>query len=197
MPPRFFALAALLLAGPLAAQTQRAENVAVGASGVGRADGPFTLFSLSENRVVPNADSATTAWDLGLRGTTILVNGGTSGPGSGAATLVEAPFEAVAAAPEADLVADGARECPRGEPLAVCTGSGNGWYLYAGNGVTPLPDRTLVVRTADGASLVKVRVLSYDLSEPRPDGSRPRYYTFEHVRLDAEADAPEADHDGH
>ena len=31
------------------------------------------------------ADSTGTAWDLGFRGTTIIVNGGTSGPGAGTA----------------------------------------------------------------------------------------------------------------
>ncbi len=176
----------VLLASPALAQVQRAENVAVGASGMGQASGPFTLFSLADNRVVPTADSASMAWDLAFRGTTILVNGGTSGPGEGAAVLLHAPFDAVETIAADSLVADGDRACPRGEPLSVCTGSGNGWYLYTDNGVTPLPDRTLVVRTADGAGLVKVRFESYVLSEPLPDGSRPRFYTFEHARLGAD-----------
>ena len=202
---RLLALAALLLALPAGAQ-QRAENVAVGASGMGQADGPFTLYSLAENRVVPNADSASTAWDLGFRGTTIIVNGGQSGPGAGAALVVEAPYAEVTAVPEADLLADGDRDCPRGGPLAICTGSGNGWYLYSGNGITPLEDRTLVVRPAAGGPLVKVRVESYTLSDPQPDGSRPRYYTFEYEALGAHeghgsheggAHGDHGSHDGH
>lgn len=181
-----FALAAVVLAAPLAAQPATlAADVEVGASGMGgQGDGPFTLFSLAENRVVPAADSASTAWDLGFRGTTVIVNGGTSGPGAAAAAIVEADFEDVISAEDALLVADGDRACPRGEPLAVCTGSGNGWYLYAENGVTPLPGRTLVVRTAAGA-LAKVRFLAYRLGEPGPDGGAMRYYTFEHAPLAA------------
>ena len=173
---RLLVLTLALLASPLAAQTLTFD---VGASGMGRAEGPFTFISLADGAVVPAADSASTAWDLAFRGTTVLVNGGASGPGEGAALLVESPFEAVTVVPEANLLADGDRDCPRGEPLAVCTGSGNGWYLYAGNGVEPLPERTLVVRTADGDGLVKLRFVSYTLQDEQPDGSRPRTYVVE------------------
>ena len=186
MLPRLLASALVLgLAAPSFAQTVSIDSVAVGGGGMGgRGAGPYTLFSLSQNRVVPNADSASTSWDLGFRGTTVIVNGGTSGPGEGAAALVETSFEDVDGA--VALVADGDGDCPRGEPLAVCTGSGNGWYLYAENGVVPLPGRSLVVRLADGSGLAKVRFVSYTLSEPRPDGSRPRYYALDHERLAGE-----------
>ena len=181
---RFLPLLALLIAAPLAAQTHRAENVRVGSSGMmGGVAGPYTLFSLAHNRVVPNADSASTAWDLAFRGTTVLVNGGTSGPGVGAARLVEAPFESVLLYTGDPLLADGENECPRGAGLAVCTGSGNGWYVYGERGVSPLPDRTLVVRLADGSSLAKVRFLGYTLGDEQPDGSRPRFYAFEYAPL--------------
>ena len=181
---RFLPLAALLLAAPLSAQTLRADSVAVGGSGMGgSAVGPFTLYSLVENRVVPAADSASTAWDLALLGTTIRFNGGTSGPGVGAAALVHLPFEDVTSATDAALLADGKGDCPGAAPLAICTGSGNGWYVYGGTGVSPVPDQTLLVRLADGSGLAKVRVLSYTLSDPLPDGSRPRYYAFEFERL--------------
>lgn len=173
----------LLVASSASAQTMRAENIAVGASPMGGApSGPYTLYSLSENRVMPNADSASTEWDLGLYGTTVIVNGGTSGPGQGAARIVEMDFEDVTSADSLELVVDGEGNCPRGD-LAVCTGSGNGWYLYGGNGISPLPGRTLVLRTATGA-LAKIRFLDYVLSDPQPDGSRPRYYTFEYAMLD-------------
>ena len=181
---RLLALALpLLLASSVSAQTMRAENIAVDAAPMGgAASGPFTLYSLSENRVVSNADSASTAWDIGLFGTTIMVNGGTSGPGEGAARIVEMEFEDVTSADGIELVTDGEGDCPRGD-YAICIGSGNGWYLYGGNGIQPLPGRTLVLKTAEGG-FAKVRVLEYVLSEPQPDGSRPRFYTFEHASLD-------------
>ena len=182
-----FGLALLLVAFPSRAQVVALDSVAVGGSMMGGpGGGPFTLVSLRDARVVSNADSATTAWDIGLRGTTILVNGGTSGPGEGAAAVVEAAFDDVDALHAASLRADGEGDCPRGEPLAICTGSGNGWYLYAGNGVEPLAGRTLVVRTADGSAPVRLRVVRYTLSAPLADGSRPRYYALEFAPLGAE-----------
>src|SRR5690606_6982215 len=51
--------------------------------------GHFTFYSLREDRVIPLADSASTAWDLAFRGTTVLVNGGASGPGDGGAVVLE------------------------------------------------------------------------------------------------------------
>ena len=103
-------------------------------------------------------------------------------PGQGAARIVEMEFEEVTSADGVELVTDGEGDCPRGD-FAICIGSGNGWYLYGGNGVQPLPGRTLVLRTADGG-FAKVRFLEYVLSDPQPDGSRPRFYTFEHAPLD-------------
>src|SRR6185436_18729473 len=47
--------------------------------------GHFTFYSLRSNAVIGLGDSATNSWDLAFRGTTILVNGGTSGPGNGGA----------------------------------------------------------------------------------------------------------------
>ena len=49
-----------------------------------------------------------------------------------------------------------------GSPLAICTGSDNGWYNYnrATNLILPIPGRTIVLRTADG-NYAKMRILSY------------------------------------
>ena len=157
----------------------------------GEATGPFSLVSLGDGRVVlgpgddARADSASTAWDLGFRGTSVVVNGGVSGPGEGAAAWVDAPFEAVTAPPPADaFVTDGERECPRGEPTAVCSGSGNGWYLYQAPNIVPAPDRTLVVRLA-GGGFAKVRFVSYYRGAPEEPGStEPRFYTVEVAPLD-------------
>jgi len=154
---------------------------------MGGGDGPFTLYSLRDNRVVlapedeVRKDSASTAWDLGFRGTTVIVNGGTSGPGEGRAVLLDQPFEAVLEAPpDGLLLADGERPCAGGGAYAVCTGSGNGWYLYAGNGIVkPLPDRTLVVRLAEGG-YAKVRFVDYAIAGAPPASRR---YTFEHAPL--------------
>ena len=189
---RLLALAALLVA-PLAAAQDAVliEAVPTYSAGMGRADGPFTLLSLRDGGAVvvapdaeARADSASAAWDVGLRGTEVILNGGASGPGGVTGALVEAPFEAVEALPEG-LEADGDGECPRGAARVVCHGSGNGWYLYAENGVQPLADKTLVVRRADGTA-AKVRFVSYALGDALPSGVVPRYVTLEVADLPAE-----------
>ncbi|MEM1270071.1 MAG: HmuY family protein [Bacteroidota bacterium] len=167
------------------------------------ATGRYTLYSLEDGRVVLSSseadpavrerDSVSTAWDVGFRSTTVIFNGGSSGPGNAAATILAEAFDDVTEAP-ATLLADGNNQCPEiqgfggvrpGPPLAVCTGSGNGWYNYdpAANVVSPRAGRTIVFRTADEQLFGKMRILSYyqgNPSAPTSDNAS-RYYTFEYV----------------
>ena len=141
--------------------------------------GRYTLFSLRTGQIVANTDSATTNWDLAFNGTTILTNSGSSGPGNGGAVNVAAPFEKVTAAPaDEEILVD-----EPGAPAIARSTAGN-WYNYnpQTHVVTPVPGRTLVVRTADGR-YAKVRILSYyrDMPETIDDESESRYYTFEYV----------------
>ncbi|WP_420454400.1 HmuY family protein [Rubrivirga sp.] len=186
---RLLAFAALLVALPAGAQeTLLIEDVATHSAGMGRTDGPFTLVSLRDGALVVapeatvRADSASAAWDLGIRGTEVILNGGASGPGGLRGALVAEPFDAVTALPDT-LMADGEGECPRGAARVVCHGSGNGWYTYAGNGVEPVAGRTLVVVRPDG-SAAKVRFVRYVLGE-EVGGVRPRFVTLEVVPLGA------------
>ncbi|BBM69284.1 HmuY family protein [Rhodothermus marinus] len=156
--------------------------------------GRYTFFSLRTGEIVlrydepDRSDSASTAWDLAFQGTNILINGGTSGPGQGGAVVLEVPFDEVTEAPTDDQFrVDGVDECPNGVKRAICPGSGNGWYNYdpTTHIVTPIPGRTIVVRTADGR-YAKVRILSYYKGAPDPGAIDPeanpsRYYTFEYV----------------
>ena len=147
--------------------------------------GHFTLFSLSENRIVSSgadpsaADSASTNWDIGFRGTTIIINGGTSGPGNGGVIVREGIFEDLADAPTTGYVEDSATG------YGVPSGSGNGWYNYnpAAMVLAPIPGRFLVIRTADG-NYAKLRIISYYQGAPDPVdpfSDQERYYTFEYV----------------
>ncbi len=156
--------------------------------------GRYTFFSLRTGEIVlryddpDRSDSASTAWDLAFQGTNILINGGTSGPGQGGAVVLEVPFDEVTEAPADDQFrVDGEDACPNGVQRAICPGSGNGWYNYdpATHIVTPIPGRTIVVRTADGR-YAKMRILSYYKGAPDPgaidrEANPARYYTFEYV----------------
>jgi hypothetical protein len=140
----------------------------------------FTFFSLRENAIVAREDSASTQWDIAFRSTSIIVNGGISGPGEGAALVLEETFHEVNEAPAA---ADFRVDSDEGN--AVPTGSGNGWYNYnpQTNLVTPIPGRTIAVRTADGR-VAKLRIQSYYKGAPSEDElnaqeDEARYYTFE------------------
>lgn len=192
---------------PLTVQTAadvEADPVASAGGGPPASTGRYTLYSLAENRVVLSSseedpavrarDSVSTAWDLGFNGTTIIFNGGTSGPGTAEAQLLTEAFADVTEAPEGGYVADGENTCPAvqtpggpvpGRPLAVCTGSDNGWYNYnpQTNLIAPVPGRTIVLRTAAEGDYAKLRILSYYRGNPNPpDPSAPsRYYTFEYV----------------
>jgi len=158
----------------------------VGPSGRPVGTGEYTFYSLRENREVD--DSTSTDWDVGFQSTNIIVNGGTSGPGSGAGYVAEQGFEDVATADADDLIVDDADA----GTFAVPPGSGNGWYTYNSGGqnyVRPIPGRTIVVRTADGNGFAKIRILSYyqgnpdiPIDPPEDRDQHPsRYYTFEYV----------------
>ena len=135
----------------------------------------FTFFSLTDGEIVDKADSASTRWDIALAGTTILVNGGTSGPGQGAAQIVSGTFDELSEAPETGYASD------QGSELAIPTGSGNGWYTYTGSNNPPqailtIPGRIIVLQTADG-NYAKMEILSY--YEGNPDTSTEEFVSFQ------------------
>lgn len=130
----------------------------ISAMGQPYGSGRFTFFNLASKSVVPNSDSASTKWDIGVRGTTIITNGGTSGPGAGGAFVYVGTFDGLTAVPtDSTFRVDAA-------PMsyAITTGSGKGWYNYDGVSalITPLPGRVMVVRTATG-KYAKLEILNY------------------------------------
>lgn len=150
--------------------------------------GQFAFFSLRDNEIVlrhdaeERADSNSTAWDIAFQATTIRVNGGSSGPGEGAAYVTEAAFEEVTEVDVDRLQAD------TEEALAIPTGSENGWYIYNADGqnfIRPLAGRTIVLRTADGEGYAKIRIQSYYEGAPELPADRDehpaRHYTFDYV----------------
>lgn len=147
----------------------------------------FTFYSLRDNSIVADEDSASIQWDLAFSGTTILTNSGVSGPGEGGAVVLDQSLEATTTAPAEGLSVD------TDSLLAIPTGSDNGWYNYSLNDhtVRPISGKTIVVRTADGGHYAKLRIISYYKGNPdtssdefinNPD-DRPadRYYTFEYA----------------
>lgn len=145
----------------------------------------FTFFSIENGRLVPSADSATTNWDIAFKGTTILTNAGTSGPGAGGAFVQIGTFDALTT-----ISADSAFRTDAAPVYAITTGSGKGWYNYDGanNLITPLPGRVLVIRTASG-KYAKLEITNYYKKGVTPSAGasddeklhNQRYYGFRYT----------------
>ena len=145
--------------------------------------GPYTKFDLD----TMTETQSETDWDIALRGTAILVNGGVS---PGTADEPERTGDAaayIAIGTMDDVVAVDptlfAQDSP--ESLAIPAVSDSGWYNYnpATFTVTPLPGRILVFRTTEGR-YAKIEILSYYQgapADPNPFIDAGRYYTFNYV----------------
>jgi hypothetical protein len=135
--------------------------------------------------LIASSDSATTKWDIAFRGTTILTNAGTSGPGAGGAFVQVGTFDALTTvSPDSTFKTDAA------PVYAITTGSGKGWYNYDGanNIITALPGRVLVIRTATG-KYAKLEISNYYKKGTTPSASATdeeklssqRYYAFRYT----------------
>ncbi|XLS28866.1 HmuY family protein [Flavobacteriaceae bacterium M23B6Z8] len=145
--------------------------------------GAFTKFDFSTGQIT----TSETEWDIAFRGTTIIVNGGTSlgttdepdRNGNAAAYIASGTFASVTEVDDALFKQDS------GTGYAIPSGSGNGWYLYNPQAflITPIAGKILVFRTRDNR-FAKVEILSYYENAPEnPDVmvDEGRYYTFNYV----------------
>ncbi|TNE71225.1 hypothetical protein EP331_10010 [bacterium] len=148
----------------------------------------YVFYDFKTGDIVANTDSATTNWDIGIKGATIIVNSGVSGLGTAAAQIVDGLFDEYDEAPQSGYVSDTA------EAKAI-TGNG-GWYNYTGSAETgpqhailPIPGKILVFKNTDG-TYTKMQIISYYRGNPdttteafinrdtRPDA---RVYTFRFI----------------
>jgi hypothetical protein len=170
---------------PVASETISNLFAPVAGGGQGQPDeGPFTLFDFETGAITTDAN----AWDIGFRGTTIIVNGGTSfgtvgepdRTGNAAAYFTTNGFASLTEVDETLFSQDNTTG------YAIPTGGGNGWYDYTPfpmNLITPRAGVVLVFRTTEG-KFAKVQVQSYYENNPAtPDANvhTPRYYTFDYV----------------
>ncbi|PIF00181.1 MAG: hypothetical protein CR994_06865 [Maribacter sp.] len=141
--------------------------------------GPFTKFDFSTGQTT----TSETDWDIAFRGTSIIVNGGTSSGtedepernGDAAAYIETGTLEGITSVDTSLFVQDSA------DGFAITTGSGNGWYNYTGSPdhlILPIAGKVLVIRTRDG-KYAKVEILSY--YKDGDTNSDSKYYTFNYV----------------
>jgi hypothetical protein len=162
------------------AQTVTSLSAAGTASSTGQpiAAKHYTFYSLADGKQIAYTDSNSTKWDVAFKGTTILINGGASGPGQGGAQVYTGLFADLVTAPITGYSVDGAAA------KAIPTGSGNGWYAYSSttNVVTPIAGRVLAIRTALG-KYAKMEIQNYYQNAPAAPTSANAsgYYTFRYV----------------
>ena len=137
----------------------------------------WAYFSFARGNTVEVADPLNSMdWDLGFQRTTVILNGGVSGPGKGAAVMLkDVEFEGVKEAPADGYAVDSDAN------LAIVAASEEGWYIYTGppnHWVLPLEQRVFVVQAADG-TFAKVRFIGYykDNDNKKDSG----FITFEYV----------------
>lgn len=145
--------------------------------------GKFTFYSLETNSIIPSTDSNSTKWDLAFRGTTILTNSGTSGPGLGGAFVQNGILDSLSAVPTDSVF----KKDNFPTSYAIPNSSNKGWYVYdaVNNLITPIPGRILVIKTAKG-NYALVEILNYYRggSTPSPTATEEfksknqRFYSF-------------------
>ena len=128
--------------------------------------GAFTRFDF-ETGLQTESD---TEWDIAFRGTSIIVNGGTSlgtndepeRTGDAGVYIYNGTMAEMVAVNTSLITQDSS------EGYAIASGSGNGWYTYTGPPtylISPTPGKILVFRTRDG-KYAKMEILSYYLGAP-------------------------------
>jgi len=146
--------------------------------------GAFTKFNFETGEIT----TSETEWDIAFRGTSIIVNGGetlgtTDEPARTGNAAVYIANGTIASITEVDTSLF-TQDSNTG--YAIITGSGNGWYTYAGpptHLINPTPGKILVFKTNNGL-YAKVEILSYYENAPdSPDAftDATPYYTFSYV----------------
>lgn len=148
---------------------------------------PYVYFNLRTGETVDTVQADTDNWDIAFRGTSVIINSGTSGPGQAGAVFVDIEFDNVEIAPTEGYNVD-SNDNP------AITGS-DGWYTYTGNDNPPHAvisneDKTIILKTADGNHFAKLHIMSYYKDSPDYDTeefanfqTRPpsQYYTFRYA----------------
>lgn len=146
--------------------------------------GAFTKFDFATGKTT----TSSTEWDIAFRGTSIIVNGGASlgttdepeRTGQAGVYIANGTMASITSVDTSSFIQDSTTG------YAITTGSGNGWYTYAGpptHLITPIPGKVLVFKTHKGL-YAKVEILSYYENAPaNPDAftDATPYYTFNYV----------------
>lgn len=143
--------------------------------------GNYVYFSFNTNEVVPSTDSNSSKWDMAFKSTSIIFNGGVSGPAQVSAQMITGNFSDVLTAPEDNYAFD------TEETYAIPNGSGEGWYNYnfEKHIIQPIPGKIMVVKISE-TEIYKLEIISFYKGNPaQPDNAKDvaRFYTFRFQQL--------------
>ena len=108
--------------------------------------GPYTFFSLKDNKIVANSDSNSTKWDFGMRFVNIIVNSNASGPGSAGVITQKGIYDSYMQAPVTGYAYD-----TTAMKTAINASPNSGWYNYnnATHDASPKAGIFFVFKTSD------------------------------------------------
>ncbi|WDF54255.1 HmuY family protein [Mucilaginibacter sp. KACC 22063] len=123
-------------------------------------------YSLANNAIVTGADTTGTKWDIKFSGTSIFVNGGSSGTGTTQAQVVSSTFTDLTTAPASGYKSD-----------AIGAAAITGWYTYTAttapqHAILMVPGKIIVVKTSSG-NYAKIEMKSY--YKGNPDTTTPAF----------------------
>lgn len=138
--------------------------------------GKYSFFRFSDSSIVNHTDSASIRWDIGFQANNIILNGGTSGPGSASGFVYNGLFNDLK-----EISSDSSFITDNKPAFAI----GKTWYSYNGASMvfTPKAGKVFVIKCADG-KYVKMEVLSYYKDAPANPNAftdQARYYTFRYA----------------
>ena len=135
----------------------------------------YQYFDFSKGKKVTKSD----AWDIGIKGTTIITNGGTSGKGGVKATTVATLFDKMNSVPDGVTLGEDTKTT---YAINKSTNFKNRWYSYARGIITPVPGRVIILKDTEG-HYVKIEIQCYYKgcpTSPKP-GVNSGIYTFRYI----------------
>lgn len=135
----------------------------------------FQYFDFSKGKKVTKSD----AWDIGIKGTTIITNGGTSGTGGVKATTVAALFDKMKSVPDNVTLGEDTKAT---YAINKNRNFKNRWYSYARGIISPVPGRVIILKDTEGR-YVKIEIQCYYKdcpTSPKP-GVNNSIYTFRYI----------------
>ena len=118
-------------------------------------------------------------WDIGIKGTTIITNGGINGSGGVEATTIAAIFDVLDAVPAGTTYSSDSADA-----LAINKNPDfeDRWYSYAAGIITPVPGKVVLLKDTEG-NHVKMEIQCYyrDCPANPVPGVNNGIYTFRYV----------------